>query len=123
DTDAAGVVYFANVLIMCHEAYEEAIASVGINLKTLVNNPSIAIPLVHSSVDFFRPIYCGDKILISLTPQVLSENEFEVSYKIVSEEFPEKVVAQAKTRHVCIDPQERKRVNFPETINKWLSEK
>ncbi|MFS8118916.1 MAG: acyl-CoA thioesterase, partial [Microcoleus sp.] len=33
DTDAAGVVYFANVLAMCHEAYEASLAASGINLK------------------------------------------------------------------------------------------
>ena len=26
DTDAAGVVFFANYLALCHEAYEEALA-------------------------------------------------------------------------------------------------
>ena len=64
DTDAAGVVYFANVLAMCHEAYEESLAASGINLKAFFSNSDIAIPIVHASVDFFRPMFCGDKIYI-----------------------------------------------------------
>ena len=31
DTDAAGVVFFANYLRLCHEAYEEALAAAGGN--------------------------------------------------------------------------------------------
>ena len=33
DTDAAGVVYFARYLSICHEAYEEALAAAGIDMK------------------------------------------------------------------------------------------
>jgi 1,4-dihydroxy-2-naphthoyl-CoA hydrolase len=44
DTDAAGVVYFANVLSMCHEAYEASLAASGINLKSFFNNPTVLFP-------------------------------------------------------------------------------
>jgi len=33
DTDAAGVVFFPNYLAICHEAYEEALAAAGINVR------------------------------------------------------------------------------------------
>lgn len=33
DTDSAGVVYFSNLLSICHEAYEEVLLSLGINLS------------------------------------------------------------------------------------------
>ena len=66
DTDAAGVVYFANVLAMCHEACEESLASSGINLKVFFSNSSVTIPIVHASVDFLRPMFCGDQLLINL---------------------------------------------------------
>jgi 1,4-dihydroxy-2-naphthoyl-CoA hydrolase len=54
DTDAAGVVYFANVLAMCHEAYEASLAASGINLKAFFSNPEVAFPIIHASVDFYR---------------------------------------------------------------------
>lgn len=120
DTDAAGVVYFANVLTMCHEAYEESLATSGINLKAFVSNSETAIPIVHSSVDFFRPMFCGDKVLIELTPQQLSENEFEIAYQIVATSSPEKRLARAITQHVCINPISRTRTQLPEKIIHWL---
>ena len=36
DTDAAGVVYFAKGLEICHEAYEESLAKAGINLNQMI---------------------------------------------------------------------------------------
>ncbi|MHC5822651.1 MAG: acyl-CoA thioesterase, partial [Nostoc sp.] len=40
DTDAAGVVYFASVLSICHEAYEESLEASSINIKDFFTNPS-----------------------------------------------------------------------------------
>lgn len=120
DTDAAGVVYFANVLSICHEAYEASLAASGIDLKSFFNNPTAAVPVVHASVDFLRPMFCGDELLILLTPQPLSENHFELTYQIVAPSS-EKQLAKAMTRHVSIDPMTRTRTPLPEELTQWLS--
>ena len=120
DTDAAGVVYFANVLAICHEAYEESLATAGIDLKTFVSNSETAIPIVHCSVDFFRPMFCGDQLLIELTTQQRSENEFEIAYSLVGTSSQEQLLAKAITRHVCINLRSRTRTELPEAIAQWL---
>ena len=119
DTDAAGVVYFANVLSMCHEAYEASLAVSGINLKLFFSNPAAAIPITHASVDFFRPMFCGDELLIKLTPEQLSENKFEIAYQIVAASS-EELLAKAITRHVCIDPRTKQKIPLPDAIGQWL---
>lgn len=120
DTDAAGVVYFANVLSMCHEAYEASLAASGINLKLFFNNPTVAIPIVHATVDFLRPMFCGDELLIHVTPQPLSEHKFEISYEIVAALSSEQLLAKAMTRHVCIDSRTRMKTPLPDAIVQWL---
>ena len=122
DTDAAGVVYFANVLAMCHEAYEASLLASGINLKEFFNNPAIAIPIVHAEVDFFRPMFCGDQELIHLTPTLTSEQEFRIDYQIFANGSSDRPLSQAHTRHVCINPAIRKRENLPEMMRKWLKQ-
>lgn len=121
DTDAAGVVYFAQVLVMCHEAYEASLITAGINLRSLVSNLSIALPIVHSTVDFFSPMFCGDQLLIALNSQQLSDTEFEIAYQIVAVSSSQKCLAKAITRHVCINPSSRKRTQLPENITQWLN--
>lgn len=119
DTDAAGVVYFANVLSMCHEAYESSLAGSGIDLKAFFSDRTVAIPIVHATVDFMRPMFCGDNLLIQVKPQPLSDNELEISYEIIATSTQQQL-AKAITRHVCINPITRTRTQLPETIIQWL---
>ncbi len=117
DTDAAGVVYFANLLTICHEAYEESLAASGINIKTFFTNPSVAFPIIHAGIDFFQPLFCGDKLVISLYVQKINDDKFEINYEIFVHEM---VAAKAITRHVCIDSSSRKKINLPAEIKQWL---
>lgn len=117
DTDAAGVVYFANVLAICHEAYEESLEASSIILKDFFINPSVGFPIVHASVDFLRPMFVGDKLLISLIPQKIGVEKFEITYEITVGEV---VVAKAITRHVCIDVSSRSKRELPDEIVQWL---
>ena len=120
DTDAAGVVYFANVLAMCHEAYEESLAASGINLKAFFSNPSVVFPIIHASVDFYRPMFAGDRLTIQLTPQQVTGDEFEIAYQVFSSEVAGKSAAKALTKHVCIDAVTRNRKQLSEELMQWL---
>jgi 1,4-dihydroxy-2-naphthoyl-CoA hydrolase len=117
DTDAAGVVYFANVLSICHEAYEESLAASGINLKDFFTNASVGVPIVHANVDFLRPMFCGDNLAISLIPQKLSVDKFEIAYEVTNTDV---LVAKAITRHVCIDVSSRSKQALTHEIIEWL---
>lgn len=117
DTDAAGVVFFANVLNICHEAYEASLAASGINLKAFFTNPLVAFPIVHANVDFLRPMYCGDELSISLIPQKLGVDKFELVYEV---SIADVLVAKAITRHVCIDVNSRTKQELSTDIMQWL---
>jgi 1,4-dihydroxy-2-naphthoyl-CoA hydrolase len=119
DTDAAGVVYFANVLSICHEAYEASLAASGIELQSFFHNGAVAIPIIHASVDFLRPMFCGDSVMVLLTPQPLSEHKFEIAYQMIAA-LSEQPLAKAMTRHVCIAPSTRKKINLPDELAQWL---
>jgi 1,4-dihydroxy-2-naphthoyl-CoA hydrolase len=120
DTDAAGVVYFANALVFCHEAYEESLIKAGIQIDTFLGRSAIAIPIVQASVDFFRPMVCGDHIQINLTPQSLKKSEFEIHYEIYEESNPQVLLSNAYTRHVCIHATTRNRTEIPPSVQTWL---
>ncbi len=120
DTDAAGVVYFANGLSLCHEAYEASLTASGINLKLFFQDKSIAVPITHASIDFFKPMFCGDRIAIALMPTLLSPTEFQIEYQLYFEEKQEKAIAKALTKHTCIDTNTRKRCNLSDELQKWM---
>ncbi|MEG4091095.1 thioesterase family protein [Microcoleus sp. Pol12B4] len=120
DTDAAGVVYFANVLAMCHEAYEASLAASGINLKAFFSNPEVAFPIIHASVDFYRPMFAGDRLTIQLTPKQVAGDEFEIVYQVFSGEVAGRSAAKALTKHVCINAVSRTRKQLSEDLMQWM---
>ncbi|MEG3977182.1 thioesterase family protein [Microcoleus sp. herbarium8] len=120
DTDAAGVVYFANVLAMCHEAYEASLAASGINLKAFFSNREAALPVIHATVDFYRPMFAGDLLIIQLTPKQIAGDEFEIAYQVFSGEVAGRSAAKALTKHVCIDAVTRTRKQLSEDLIQWL---
>ncbi|HBR00710.1 acyl-CoA thioesterase [Roseofilum sp. Belize BBD 4] len=117
ETDAAGVVYFANLFQFCHEAYEASLATAGIDLKEFFCQPKIAFPIIHSEADFYRPLTCGDCLDIELTPVFCPPDEYEINYKI---RLADRAVAKATTRHVCIDAHQRTRQPLPKVLLNWL---
>ena len=114
DTDAAGIVYFANILSICHIAYEASLIASGIDLKLFVSNPEFAVPITHTSADFFKPLYCGDRITIELTPRSIDSCRFEIAYQLDS--------VTAITKHVVINTSTRKRQELPLALTNWLEQ-
>jgi 1,4-dihydroxy-2-naphthoyl-CoA hydrolase len=119
DTDAAGVLYFANLLAICHGAYEASLVAWGIDLRTFVTNPPIALPITRTSAEFRRPIYCGDRLTIALSAQRQTESGFIVSYEVHNDS--DQLVAKAQTAHVAIEVAQHRRVDLPEPIATWLA--
>jgi 1,4-dihydroxy-2-naphthoyl-CoA hydrolase len=120
DTDAAGVVYFANVLSICHEAYEASLAASEIDLRQFFTQPAIAMPISHASVDFFHPMYCGERYGIHLTPKRMNESKFEINYELFRENATDDLIGKALTKHVCIDAIARTKTDIPTEIHTWL---
>ena len=119
ETDAAGVVYFANVLTLCHEAYEASLIASGIDARSFFSGQEIAVPIVHAEVDFFKPMFCGDQITIALTPILLKPSEFQIAYQLFHK-LPHEPIAKALTRHVCICPKTRSRQELLPVLLHWL---
>ncbi|MBD0334126.1 MAG: acyl-CoA thioesterase [Cyanobacteria bacterium Co-bin13] len=122
ETDGAGVVYFANGLTLCHEAYEASLAAAGVDLRAFFARGPIAYPIVHASIDFRSPLACGDRILINLTPRQVDSTTFEISYRLCLEETPERSAATAQSRHVCIDTARRSRLALPPDLIGWIDQ-
>ena len=120
DTDAAGVGYFASIISICHVAYEASLMKSGIDLKLFVDNPEFAVPITHVSADFFRPLFCGDRVIIALVAHSIDSCKFEIKYQILASDA-QTVLATATTKHVVIDPSTRKQKELPELLLHWLT--
>jgi len=120
DTDAAGVVFFANYLAFCHEAYEESLAASGVDLKGFFADHGVVVPVVKSEAEYSRPLGCGDRLRVAVQPAVLAENAFEIRFEITRLGAPAKRAARVRTEHVCIDSATRRRRALPEPLLGWV---
>jgi len=120
DTDAAGVVFFANYLAICHEGYEEALSAAGVDLNAFFSDNGVVVPISRSEADYLRPISCGDRLSVSVAPRRLSENSFEILYEITRLGPPAKCAARVRTEHVCIDSKSRARKALPGALAAWV---
>lgn len=133
DTDAAGVMHFHQLLRWCHEAYEESLEAFGVAPACVfpmaaadrpagLEAPAVALPIVHCSADFRRPLVCGDPLLIHLEPLRLDPGSFEVRYRfqrVRTGEEPQDA-ALGLTRHLAIEAANRLRCSLPDPIQRWL---
>lgn len=121
DTDAAGVVFFPNYLAICHEAYEEALAASGIDVRSFFSDTGTVVPISKSNADYLRPLYCGDKVRVTLTPTPLAGDAYAIDYEMVRVRNTSKLAATVRTCHVCIDAKTRERVPLPPALAAWVS--
>ena len=120
DTDAAGVVFFANYLAIAHEAYEEALAAAGINLRTFFADTDTVVPIAKSEAEYLRPLVCGDHLRVTVSPKPLTPHSFELRYECYRQGRPEKLAARMRTEHVCIASASRERHPLPPALAAWI---
>ena len=119
DTDAAGVVFFARTLALCHDAYEEALIVAGVKLTDLLGGSGIVVPISRSEADYKRPLRPGDKLSITVAPALLSDHSFAIRFEITKLGPPAKLAAVVRTEHVCTAPAKRARAPLPLALAAW----
>jgi 1,4-dihydroxy-2-naphthoyl-CoA hydrolase len=120
DTDAAGVVFFANFPSICHEAYEESLSAAGINLNDFFRDSGVVIPVTRCEAEYLRPLQCGDRVRVGVEPKALSEDSFEIRFELTRLGQAEKRAARVRTEHVCIDSKTRARRALPGPLAGWV---
>jgi len=60
DTDAAGIVYYANYLKFAERGRTEMLGKAGIHLRELKENEGMDFAIRHAEVDYFKPARLND---------------------------------------------------------------
>lgn len=123
DTDAAGVVFFARYLSICHEAYEEALGAAGVNLATFFSDTGLVVPVAKSEATYVRSLVCGDRLKVEVTPRRLEAERYALDFtlwKLDPAGGPPKRAAVCRTEHVCIESASRERRPLPPALAAWV---
>jgi len=115
DTDAGGVVYYANYLKHLEESRCEFLLSKGVDLVDWAKQ-GVLFPVVHLEADYKNPAKYGDKVRVYTRFEKLGNASLEFSQEIKCSDV---LLMKAKTVWACVD-KNIKPIRIPEEIRSRL---
>jgi acyl-CoA thioester hydrolase len=119
DTDAGGVVYYANYLRYFERARTEYLRERGLSVSELAERGSI-FPVVRLEVDYRAPARHDDLLRIETHVLEVGKTSFTVGQQAVRA-VDGKLLVDAKVTLVCVSPQMKAR-RLPEELLQLLGE-
>lgn len=120
DTDAAGIVFYANYYRLAHEAYEAFMEAIDFSLTYVIDESDISLLIVHCEADYTRSLRLGEEYSVSVNVDGIGRTSFVLSYTF--ESSPGETIAELKTVHVAVDKSTNKKTNIPDSLRKKLLE-
>ena len=113
DTDAGGVVYYANYLKFLERARTEWLRSLGFEQAALARDPGVLFVVAGVEVDFKRPARFDDALEVSVA--IAERGRAGLSFQQDVHRGDELIVA-ARVRVACVDSQSFRPVPLPPTL-------
>ena len=116
DTDAGGVVYYANYLKFLERARSEAIYSLGLSNRELLEKEGIIIIVKSCNIEYKKPAKFEDEIQIISTIKEVKNSSFKMQQLIHKETT---VISEAVVLLVTVN-EEGKPVRIPHLLKKLI---
>ena len=113
DTDAAGVVYYANYLRYLERARTEWLAAAGVTLRALKIEHNVVFVVHRLEIDYRRPARLGDSLTVTLAPIEQSRVRLVVAQQILRKD---ELIASARVTLACLDTRTWRPVVIPECV-------
>ena len=116
DTDAGGIVYYANYLKFMERARTELLRSFGIHQNQLAQDEGVMFAIVSVSIDYLLPARLDD--LLMITCRIMSEGRasFAFSQDVYREQVGGELLTRARTRAACLDCETLRPRRLPATL-------
>ena len=101
DTDAGGIVYYANYLKFMERARTEWLRHYGIDLRALAAQGQMMFVVRSAKLDFLQPAHLGDALEVSV--EVIRRRPASVTLR-QQVALAEKVVCAGEIRLACVEP-------------------
>ncbi|MBS3904383.1 MAG: acyl-CoA thioesterase [Simkania sp.] len=115
ESDASGVLYFAQQFRMAQELFEEYLEETGISLRESLEKGEYLLPVVHAEADFFAPIKVGDELELGLQLARLGNSSFTLRclFKSVGSD---RIVGTTTIVHVAIARSSWSKMPIPKSL-------
>jgi len=113
DTDAGGVVYYANYLRFIERARTEMVRAIGFDQSVLARDEGIAFTVRSVEAEYLRPARLDDTLTIISTIEAVKAAQILFGQKIVR---GDEIIFTAKVRCVCVNLLRMKPIAIPQNI-------
>ncbi|GAB2189347.1 tol-pal system-associated acyl-CoA thioesterase [Sessilibacter sp. MAH2] len=118
DTDAGGIVFYANYLKFMERARTEMLRSLGFSKPALIDDTALLV-VASVSVDYKRPARLDD--LLTVTAEVVEIGRVYVVFK--QQVFRgEELISDGEIKVVCVDSQSLRPISLPENMLEKIKE-
>ena len=113
DTDAGGVVYYANYLRFCERARSECLRVLGFSQRQLLDAGGPLFVVRSVQADYLAPARLDDNLSVVSTVKALRRVSMGVSQQIFRED---KLLFTAEVKIVCVAPDAGRPIPWPEAL-------
>ena len=113
DTDAAGVVFYANYLNFMERARTEWLRSLGFEQTTLMREHGVVFVVRSLSVDYLSPARFNDALDVTVSLSSTHGSALELAQLVRRDE---RVLVSAQVKVACINTQSFRPVRIPHPI-------
>ena len=110
DTDAGGIVYYANYLKFLERARTEWLRQKGINQIEILEKYSLAFVVRSINLTYYKPAQLDDELIVTCLVKEVKKCSFLCLQEIKKKE---EVVNRAKVLIVCVDKKKMRPAPFP----------
>lgn len=110
DTDAGGVVYYANYLKFMERARTEWLSSLGFELAAIEREHGIVFAVHRVEIDFRKPAQLSDRLDVTMTLVELGRARL-VADQAVNRDT--EILTQARVTLACLDPSSWRPARIP----------
>jgi len=113
DTDAAGVVYYANYLKYCERARTERLRASGVSQQQLLSERSVAFVVARIEADYLKSAELDDELVVLSNIVVLGAATITFRQEV---RRAAELLFVAKVKIACVDWQQRRAVRIPDDL-------
>jgi acyl-CoA thioester hydrolase len=121
DTDAGGIVYYANYLRFLERARTEWLRAHGVSQLALARDPGVVFSVVALEAQYRRPARLDDMLSISCEPRWQGGASLVFAQRIWRDPADAELLLSASVRVACLDAATLKPRRLPPVIVRELS--
>lgn len=120
ESDATGVLYFAQQFKIAQETFEEFLSTQGRSWGEYLKEGEILLPVVHAEGDYLAPVQVGEEMNILLTLEKIGTTSFTLQTRL-EEATSSKLLGTTSIVHVALDRKTWTKIPIPLFLKQTLS--